>query len=409
MTLLTVALSRAAQPLIPVASVSFGKTGLPSGTLGLLAAQGSIGRTLRTLLGRHVPRWIVLIALVLCSAASAADWDIAQDIDPNKVVGHKACAECHQSEIAAWEKSAHATQSWSLLEKGEAQKIAERLDVGDATSDQRCTTCHGTQQKGDNLKAVSCESCHGAAGGESGWLEVHNFFGADLDPKDRTSREKETEEDYHKRLADCDRLGMRRSDNLYALAKNCIECHTVPNETLVNEGQHPTETKAFEVVEFSQGEVRHNFQLNQAENAAAPTLWTDARFATDDRSAAGRRSLMYVVGQLAACEVSLRSRATATGRGKFLTATNKRILDIKGNLEDIHEEAAIKEVQEVLDALEPLKRSLLRKVTDQDPTTYGNLAELVAQAGQQVASSYSGNDWGDVKVPKKTKGKAYQP
>ena len=165
---------------------------------------------------------------------------------------------------------------WALLEKGEAQKIGERLDINDPTADRRCTTCHGTQQNDANLKAVSCESCHGAAGGDSGWLKVHNFFGADLDPKDRASREKEAEADYHKRLADCDRLGMRRSDNLYALAKNCFECHTVPNETLVNEGQHPTETKAFEIVEFSQGDVRHNFQLNQAENAEAPTLWTGA-------------------------------------------------------------------------------------------------------------------------------------
>jgi len=351
----------------------------------------------------------LLSVLILGSAASAADWDIAQDIDPDKVVGHKACAECHQAEVAAWEKSPHALKSWSLLEKGEAREIAERLGIGSAMADSRCTTCHGTQQKASNLKAVSCESCHGAAGGESGWLEVHNSFGAGLDPKDPASREKETEADYHQRLADCDRLGMRRSENLYALAKNCFECHTVPNETLVNEGGHPTETKAFEMVEFSQGAVRHNFQLNQAENAEAPTLWTGARFAADGRTAAGRRSLMYVVGQLAACEVSLRSRATATGRGNFLKATNKRILDIKGNLEDLHEQAAIQEVQDVLDALKPLKRSSLRKVTDQDPATFVDLAELVAQAGQQVASSYNGNDWGDVKVPKKTKGEVYQP
>jgi hypothetical protein len=361
------------------------------------------------LVGRQGPYWIVLGALVVCSTANAADWTIAQDIDPSKVVGHKACAECHQSEVDAWEKSSHATKSWSLLEKGEAQKIAERLGIGNATADHRCTTCHGTQEKAGNLKAVSCESCHGAAGGESGWLEVHSFFGAGLDPKDKASREKEPEADYHKRHADCDRLGMRRSDNLYALAKNCFECHTVPNETLVNEGQHPTETKAFEMVEFSQGEVRHNFQLNQSENAAAPTLWTDARFTTEDRTVAGRRALMYVVGQLAACEVSLRSRATATRRGNFLKAANKRILDVQGNLEEIREKAAIKEIQDVLDALSSLKRSSLRKVSDQDSTTFGDLAKLVAQAGQQVASSYSGNDWGDVKVPKKTEGKAYQP
>jgi len=369
--------------------------------------------TLLTLRERQALRWAIfstlLSTLVLGSTASAADWDIAQDIDPDQVVGHKACAECHQAEVAAWEKSPHALKSWSLLEKGEAKEIAERLGIGNVTADRRCTTCHGTQQKASNLKAISCESCHGAAGGESGWFEVHSNFGAGLDPKDPASREKEIEADYHKRLADCDRLGMRRSENLYALAKNCFECHTVPNETLVNEGGHPTETKAFEMVEFSQGDVRHNFQLNQSENAEAPTLWTGARFDAEGRTAAGRRSLMYVVGQLAACEVSLRSRATATGRGKFLTATNKRILDIKGNLEDIHEKAAIKEVQEVLDALKPIKRSSLRKVTSQDPTTFVALAELVAQAGQQVASSYNGSDWADVKVPKKTKGDVYQP
>jgi len=360
--------------------------------------------------GTRATRWIVLSLLFLCSAASGADFEVAQDIDPSKVVGHKACVECHQSEVAAWERSPHATKSWELLEKGEAKKIAERLAISDPTADPRCTTCHGTQEnEGGVLKAVSCESCHGAAGGDSGWLQVHNFFGADLDPKDRASREKETEADYHKRLAECDRLGMRRSDNLYALAKNCLECHTVPNETLVNEGQHPTETKAFEMVEFSQGDVRHNFQLNQAENAAAPTLWTSARFASDNRTIEGRRALMYVVGQIAACEVSLRSRAMATGRGKFLTATNKRILKIQGNLEDIQEKSSIPEVQDVLKVLKPLKRSSLRKVADDDSVTFGRLADLVAQAGRQVASSYDGNDWGDVKVPKKTKGEVYQP
>ena len=202
---------------------------------------------------------------------------------------------------------------------------------------------------------------------------------------------------------------MRRSDNLYALAKNCFQCHTVPSETLVNKGQHPTETKAFEMVEFSQGEVRHNFQLNQSENATAPTLWTNARFATDERTAVGRRALMYVVGQLAACEVSLHSRATATGRGNFLKATNKRILNIKRNLETIHEQAAIKEVQDVLDALQPLKRSSLRKVEEQDSVTYSDLAKLVAKAGQKVASSYTGSDWKEIKIPKKTVGEAYQP
>ena len=366
-------------------------------------------RSSLTTMGRRFPRLLAFNTLVWISTVHAAEWEIAQDVDPNKVVGHETCAECHKSEVDAWKKSSHATKPWSLLEKGEAQKITERLNISDGTADHRCTICHGTQQKSGNLKAVSCESCHGAAGGESGWLKAHSFYGAGLDPQDRTSRESETEVDFRNRLAKCDHLGMRRSDNLYALAKNCFQCHTVPSETLVNKGQHPTETKAFEMVEFSQVEVRHNFQLNQSENATAPTLWTNARFATDERTAVGRRALMYVVGQLAACEVSLQSRATATGRGNFLKATNKRILNIKRNLETIHEQAAIKEVQDVLDALQPLKRSSLRKVEEQDSVTYSDLAKLVAKAGQKVASSYTGSDWKEIKIPKKTVGEAYQP
>jgi len=383
--------------------------------LRCLALHWAVDRTLLSTLalGSVFLGSVFLGSVFLGSVAHAADWDIDQDIDPSKVVGQQACAQCHQAEVAAWEKSPHALKSWSLLEKGEAKEIAGRLGIGSPTADHRCTICHGTQQATSNLKAVSCESCHGAAGGESGWLEVHSFFGAGLDPKKSASREKETEADYHQRLAECDRLGMRRSDNLYALAKNCFQCHTVPSETLVNEGQHPTESKGFEMVEFSQGDVRHNFQLDQAKNAEAPTLWTDARFASDGRTAAGRRTLMYVVGQLAACEVSLRSRATATKRGNFLKATNKRILKLKGNLEDIHAEthkgAPIQEVQEVLKALKTLKRSSLRKVAAQDSTTFGDLADLVAQAGQKLASSYNGNDWGEVKVPKKAKGEVYQP
>ncbi|MCG8450275.1 MAG: cytochrome c family protein [Pirellulales bacterium] len=348
-------------------------------------------------------------SFVWCLPAAAQQWDVVQDIDPNHVVGHSKCVECHQSEVAAWEKSSHATKAWSLLEKGEAKKIAENLDIADVTADQRCTTCHGTQQQASNLKAVSCESCHGAAGGDKNWLEAHHFFGEGLDPKDPASREQESEEKYRARLAECDRRGMRRSENLYALAKNCLECHTVPYETLVNQGQHPTETKGFEFFEFSQGEIRHNFQQDPLVNAEASTLWLEARFADGKRTVGGRHALAYVVGQLASLEVSLRSRATASGRGKFLTAVNKRILAAQGALEDIHKEAAIQEIQEVLEASKGVKRSSLRKVTPEDGALYNGLADTVAKAGQKVAATYDGNDWSAVDVPKKQKGKAHQP
>ena len=78
-------------------------------------------------------------------------------------------------------------------------------------------------------------------------------------------------------------------------------------------------------------------------------------------------------------------------------------------LEDAGKAATIPEIQTVLDAAKGVKRSTLRKVTDQDSTQYGELADTVAKAGQKVAASYVGKDWSAVDVTKKSKGKVYQP
>ena len=68
-------------------------------------------------------------------------------------------------------------------------------------------------------------------------------------------------------------VGIGKRESVYDIAKNCLSCHTVPNEALVNAG-HPTSEK-FEFVRWSQGEVRHNFQLDKSTNAESPTLWLD--------------------------------------------------------------------------------------------------------------------------------------
>ena len=68
-------------------------------------------RTFCASLGTQISRCLVLSFLALGSSASGADFEIVQDIDPSKVVGHKACAECHASEVAAWEKSPHAIEA----------------------------------------------------------------------------------------------------------------------------------------------------------------------------------------------------------------------------------------------------------------------------------------------------------
>jgi hypothetical protein len=363
---------------------------------------------------RHTQRVLASLFLGLCavvfgSAANGQGLNIEQDIDPDKVVGHQECAECHKSEIAAWEKSHHHTVAWSLLQKGEANEIAKALGIASATADVGCTTCHGTQQKAANLKVVSCESCHGAAGGDPGWFKAHHDFGDGLDPKDPASPAKETEEHYKQRLATCDKLGMRRSENLYALAKNCHECHHVPSETLVNKGKHPVGSKGFEFMSWSQGEVRHNYQLDQTKNAEAPTLWMKAN---GNRTAAGHKRLMYVVGQLAALEVSLQNRAQATGRGDFLNSANGGILDGQKSLKAIDKAVPIPEVKAALDAVKPAKRTSIRKITPDDKGTYGDMAKAVADAGQKAAAAYDGNGWeklDSLLEKNKPKGNVHQP
>ena len=234
---------------------------------------------------------------------------VGQEIKTAHVLGSTACQECHQSEINAWQQSAHAKKSFAMLKTNpKAKEFGSELGIADVTSGSAvCTTCHGLRQ-GEAaqltvLSGNSCEACHGGAGPREGsWFAIHSDYGGkDVD------RDAETQAHFQQRIAQCEELGMNGSGNIYELAKNCYECHTVPDETVVNAG-HPTGNPQFEFLAWVQGEVRHNYQMNQKENAAAPTLWTNARF-TEGRTEQGRHRLMYVVGQLVDLEVSLRNRA----------------------------------------------------------------------------------------------------
>lgn len=348
---------------------------------------------------------LLFAATLLCGLpAFAQDWSIEQDIDPAKVVGADACVKCHESEVAGWKLSSHYLKAHGLLEQKEAETIAKSMNVTDLMSDKRCTTCHGTQQEKDGqfsvITAVSCESCHGAAGGEPGWLDVHASYGKNGDTE--LTREEESKEDLVARLAKCDALGMRRSENLYALAKNCFECHIVSSEELVNDSKHPAGSETIEFVSWAQGEVRHNFRLDPKVNAVAPTLWTNSRLA-EGRTEEGHRKLMYVVGQLADLEVSLRNRAKATGRGNFLTSINKRITDAQKELGKIAKSGPVPE----LDDLPTASRSQLRRAKDGDTERFNDLADKIEKIGMNIASTKNGNDWGDIGVPDNAKGDVY--
>jgi hypothetical protein len=103
---------------------------------------------------------------------------------------------------------------------------------------------------------------------------------------------------------------MIRPSALYQLAKNCYGCHVVPKEDLVNKGGH-TAGSAFELVSWSQGEVRHNtWHSKGKENVAA--------------SAAHKR-MLYLIGLGVELETGIRAVSQATVRKRYAFEMAKRV------------------------------------------------------------------------------------
>ena len=203
----------------------------------------------------------------------AADGAVASD--PAKTVGPNACAECHKREAEAWKGTHHFKTFREMPRKTEANEIADKMGVRRIKSESLCLNCHFTVQKKNNkeepVAGISCESCHGAG---QDWIKVHSGFSG----KTRLIESK-AEEEARWKLADS--KGMIRPRALYQLAKNCYGCHVVPQEDLVNKGGHKAGS-AFELVSWSQGEVRHNTWYSKGkENVPA---------------SAARKRMLYLVG-----------------------------------------------------------------------------------------------------------------
>ncbi len=366
---------------------------------------------------KHVSRnWFV--ALLLASAALLGSPRLGtaqQTVDPEKVFGRQACQVCHAPAAAAWEQSSHNKKAWSLLDHPKAAGFAKALGVADIKGESICTQCHGTQQKKAGKLTIyegnSCESCHGGAGVLGGWLFTHFDYGFGRRPTNDSKidefladRSKETPEHRAARDAAVKKTGMNRSADAFEIASNCLQCHLVPNEKLVEAG-HPMSTR-FEFVEWSQGEVRHNFLLSRKTNAEVPTNWADRN---PGGTVDGRKRLMFIAGQLADLEVSLRSRAkvTETKRGSLGDEANDRILDMQDELA----QHGIDELKPVLAAIADIDKKSLKDVTPADPATYTKAADAVAAAAKSfVTAHHDGSKLpATIAIPAKAKGVVFQP
>ncbi len=221
--------------------------------------------------------------------------------DRSKFMGARACLDCHRSEYVSWLGTEHYKNPINRFEISDVSVAKKYLDQG-GTLD-RCYSCHSApEEKNFGRLAVesgtSCESCHGAAGGESGWLNRHAVYGPNV-----TTLAQETPEHYRNRIDYCDQAGMIRPSHQYEVAKNCFRCHMIGDATLVSDDVgHPVIHKKFSLIPYLNSDVQHNFHLNQRSNADAPTLDTLRR----GLSSLERKRVYLVLGQLAKIEVALR-------------------------------------------------------------------------------------------------------
>ena len=235
-------------------------------------------------------------------AASAQE----ADQDPKKITGPDECAECHKHENTVWKASTHFKTFRVMPRSKESKKITKKMKIKRVKADSLCLTCHFTEKKLKNKKrpkviaGISCESCHSAG---KDWLKLHAEFSGNK------KKEQETKAQAAKRWKDSEKLGMIRPKQLYKLAKNCYSCHVVPQEKLVNVGGHPAGSK-FELVSWSQGEVRHN-------------LWyTDGK--KNSLASKSRKRMMYIVGVAVELETALRAVGKATKKKTYAVKMAKR-------------------------------------------------------------------------------------
>ena len=250
--------------------------------------------------------------------------------DPTKVIGPDECGECHKVEVEVWRGTHHHTTFQTLPREVKAREIADKMGIRRIKNESLCLQCHFTEKveadgSADAIAGISCESCHSGA---KDWNDVHSDFGG----KDVTSA---TEDPAHRsqRIADARAAGMIMPDMIYDWANNCFTCHTVPEEKLVNEGGHTAGSK-FELVSWSQGEIRHN------------VWYTDGT--SNPEATPEQKRMMAVVGQLLDLEHALRGVAKATVRGDYAVAMAGRAKSAAKRIKKIGDAAPTDEIAAAL-------------------------------------------------------------
>jgi hypothetical protein len=211
------------------------------------------------------------------------------------------CIKCHEQEVGVWKQSRHFTAIENLPN--------DFLD-----------------KAADILEKMGSEKVkiHNLEGGKEGGKEFQTDKGTG-----------ETAEQKAARLMAAEKAGMLHSQMIYDIAANCYGCHTVPQENIVNKGGHPAGS-AFELISWSQGEIRHNF-------LSAPDRKTNAKTPPE------KLRLLYVIGHLVDYEMTLRNVLSVKEKGgKFHAAMLERANQARAALEAILGKAELPMLKEAL-------------------------------------------------------------
>ena len=331
--------------------------------------------------------WVSMMAACLAIVLLAYGQDVVAQGAPEteKVKGPDECAECHKKETENWKDTHHYKTFSALPRSKDAKEITDKLGLKRIKSESVCLSCHFTSKirkgKPKPVAGITCESCHNAG---ADWMKRHSEFSG-------KKKETETEAEAQQRWADAEASGMIRPHMLYDLTKNCYSCHIVPQEELVNKGGH-TAGSTFELVSWSQGEIRHNTWHNGGkENPVAD---------------AERQRMMYAVGLAVELEEALRAVGKATAPARYAVAMAKRAHAARKRLREAAKTLPMPEFMEMLRAAHSASLKL-----NNGPALEA-AADRIAAAARQMAASHDGTQLtaidGLIPGPDKYKGKPSQ-
>lgn len=314
----------------------------------------------------HLRYWLMWLVLPFALRTAAAS-DPLEQCDPKQVVSAERCGRCHTAEVSIWKKTPHFQTFDQLHRKPAAKEIAARMGITSIKRSGECIGCHYTPMQQDDgqvslVSGVSCESCHGGA---KNWINIHSDYGGP-----GIKREQETDAHRAQRIHTAIAYGMRNPRNPYLVARSCLNCHTVPNEKLVNVGGHAAGSKGFELVAWSQGSIKHNFISNNGVNQSSDV---------------SRQRTLYIAGLVAELEFATRAVSKATTKERYGLESAERAAQAAIRLRDLQAKVNLPLIEEVLAAFAEAE---LRTRNRQQLLT---IADRIKQLGERLGAEMDGD------------------